>query len=352
MISLKRYMDGEMQAVTEPETAEDDLLGAALSAYSAAMGAMGSCSLDACPGIGNGLKQRMSELSAGLSAAMGLEALRATDRGVQEGLQEWGRDAARHFLARAAEAKNLLLAMARTGEAVGARDQRYAKQMKEVTVRLQEIASLEDLSQIRGLLETRAAELKSSIERMTAEGLAVVDELKKQVRAYQIKLEEAEELASRDALTGVRNRLCLESLLENRIASGIPFCVAMIDLDDFKKVNDSYGHLAGDELLKQFAAELRSASRSTDVIGRWGGDEFLIFLDGGISEAEARVKRLQKWVCGDYTLRGREGTLKLRLNASIGIAEHRAQETLQMLVSRADAAMYERKAMGRVSPAD
>lgn len=349
MISLKRYLEGEAPVVEEPEASVDGLLEAMLRAYGAAMGAMGNCSLDACPGIGDGLKQRMGGLSAELSAAMGMAALQATDRGVQDGLQEWGRDAARHFRDKAAEVKELLLTMARTGEAVGARDQRCAGQMHEVTARLRKIATLEDLSQIRASIEASAAELRGSIERMTAEGKAAVDDLRKQVATYQARLEEAEELASRDALTGVRNRLCLEPLIESRIALGAAFCVAMIDLDGFKNVNDTHGHLAGDELLKQFAAELRSACRATDVIGRWGGDEFLIVLDCERSEAETRVERLQKWVCGDYTVRGREGTLKLRLDASIGLADHRLGEAQKALLARADAAMYKRKAASRAS---
>jgi diguanylate cyclase (GGDEF)-like protein len=121
----------------------------------------------------------------------------------------------------------------------------------------------------------------------------------------------------------------------------------MIDIDGFKKVNDAHGHLAGDELLKQFATELRSAFRSTDVIARWGGDEFLVLMDCAEEEAGDRVERLRKWVCGDYTLQGRSGTIKLRLDASIGLAGHRSKEPLQTLVARADAAMYAGKAAGR-----
>ena len=347
MISLKRYLEGATPAVAEPELPGDGLLGALLLAYSAALGAMGHCSLDACPGTGDRLKQRMAELNAGLSGAVGVAALQSIDRNVQDELREWGRAAARYFRGRAAEVKELLLVMTQAGEAVGLRSQRYAIQMNEATARLRKIATLEDLTQIRASIEASAAELKISIERMNAEGQAAVEQLKKQVTAYQAKLEEAEEVASRDPLTGVRSRLCLESLIENRIGSGIEFCVAMIDLDGFKKVNDMHGHLAGDALLKQFAAELRSACRTSDVIGRWGGDEFLIVLDCGRSEAESRVERLQKWVCGDYSVRGKEATLNLRLDASIGLADAQPEETMNALIARADAAMYEHKTASR-----
>ncbi|MFP5205135.1 MAG: GGDEF domain-containing protein [Acidobacteriota bacterium] len=344
MISLKKYLDGEApQAEGRESAAPEDILAAALAAYGSALAAAGNYSLDACPGLGDGLKRQLWELRAGLSPAMSRETVGSTDQAVQEQLRDWGQRTARHYRDRAAEVKELLLTMARTGESVSARDQRCSGRMSEVTARLQQIATLDDLSAIRASIEKSAAELRLSIDRMTAEGKAAVEELKKQVSTYHAKLEAAEELASRDVLTGARNRMCIESMMESRAAEEAVFCVAMIDIDGFKKVNDTHGHLVGDELLKQFAVELRSACRSTDAIGRWGGDEFLILLDCRLPEATAQVERLRKWVCGDYTLATKAGPMKQGLNASIGLAERLPQESIQALLARADAAMYERK---------
>jgi diguanylate cyclase (GGDEF)-like protein len=341
MISLKKYLDGELPGKEDRKPAEPaGILPAALAAYGSALAAAGNYSLDACPGLGDGLRQQLEILGGGLSPAMSREAVETTERAVRDQLQAWGRRTARHYRDKAGEVKELLLTMARAGESVNARDRRYAGQMSEVTAQLSQIATLDDLSEIRVSIHKSAAELRSSIERMSAEGKAAVEELRKQVNAYQVKLEAAEEMASRDALTGARNRLWIEAMLEDRIAADTAFCVAMIDVDGFKKVNDSHGHLAGDDLLKQFATELRSASRSTDLIGRWGGDEFLIVLDSGLPEATAQIERLRKWVCGDYTLPTRDGPLRLTLDASIGLAERRPQETLKALLERADASMY------------
>jgi diguanylate cyclase (GGDEF)-like protein len=278
---------------------------------------------------------------------MDCAALAAADTGVQEQLRGWGRNTARHYQQKAGEVKELLIAMARTAESVGARDQRCARQIDEVTSRLKEIATLEDLTEIRASIEKSAAELKVSIERMTAEGKAAFDQLREQVSSYQAKLEAAEEVASRDALTGLCSRLCVENTIEHRIGAGAPFCVAIVDIDGFKKVNDDHGHLTGDELLKQFAGELRSVCRQTDAIGRWGGDEFIILLDGGLPEASAQTDRLRKWVCGNYTLQRTSGALKLRVDASIGLAEHLPDEPMKDLLARADAAMYQCKAASR-----
>ena len=145
----------------------------------------------------------------------------------------------------------------------------------------------------------------------------------------------------------MRSRLCVEHQIERRIEAGTPLCVAIVDIDGFKQVNDEHGHLIGDELLKQFATELRSACRSTDVIGRLGGDEFILVLDCALPEAQAQIDRLRAWVCGNYTVQGNAEPIKLRVDASFGLAERRPEETMKELIDRADAEMYQNKTVYR-----
>jgi diguanylate cyclase (GGDEF)-like protein len=266
---------------------------------------------------------------------------------VQAQLQEWGKRAAQHSQQRTGEIKEILIAMARTAEAVGERDQRCAKQINEVTSQLQRIANLEDLTQIRSLLKRSAAELKTSVDKMAAEGKAAVEDARMQISGYRNKLEKAEQISSCDSLTGLRSRRWVEEMIGRRIERGLGLCVAIIDLNGFKQVNDEHGHLIGDEILKQFAGELKLASRSSDVTGRWGGDEFIIVLEGSMAEAQAQADRLKEWVCGDYTVETKSGPLKLAVVASFGLAEHRAGESMKELLERADGQMYKQKASCR-----
>ncbi len=352
MISLKRYLESQpIDSVAPLVQAEGGLLPAVFDAYGSALMEMGNSSVEACPGMSDELKRNLIELKTGLGAGMSAAALATTDCSAREQIRGWGRGTAKHYQQKACEVKEMLLMMARTAESVGARDQRCAGRMSEVTERLKAIASLDDLTEIRTSIEKSASELKSSIDRMTAEGKAVLDHLKEQVATYQTKLEEAEEIASRDALTGLSSRLYVEGQLEKRMGAQAPFCVAIVDIDRFKKVNDDHGHVTGDDLLKQFSTELRSACRATDVIGRWGGDEFILLFDCALAEAEAQVVRLRKWVCGSYTVLGKTGEVKLRVDASIGLAEREAGEDMKALLARADAAMYEEKAVGRAKVA-
>lgn len=360
MISLKKYLEStsvEPEVAAAPEvrcslTAERETethsaVGQIVAAYRSALREMGSSSVEACPALGQGLKQSLGQLAEKIAPDSSGETVEATQAGVQGQLQDWGQRTAAHYRQKTAEVKELLLVMARMAESVGERDQRCAGQISAVTTRLKTIASLEDLTEIRSSIERSAADLKTSVERMAAEGKQAIAELRAEVSGYQTKLEEAEELASRDALTGLRNRAWVESQLERRIAAGAPLSVAVVDIDEFKRVNDKYGHLVGDELLQKFAAELTSASRKTDLTGRWGGDEFILVLDCGLGVAGPQIERLSAWVCGDYAVGPRSGPMKLKVDASIGLAERGAGETMKDLLARADAAMYVRKLAAR-----
>jgi diguanylate cyclase (GGDEF)-like protein len=352
MISIRKYLEARPEPDVPgpralPRSSERDLAQGLLGAYRSVLGDMGRSGSDACAATGLELVAKFAELSEKLSSEVCLASLAVAETAAHECLQDWGRRTARHYRHKAGEVKEMLLAMARTAESVGERDQRCAHQIDEVTSQLRRIASLDDISQIRISIERSASELKSSIDRISAEGKAVLDALQAKVVTFQAKLDEAEQIASCDALTHLRSRLWVESQLEQRIAATAPFCIAILDIDGFKSVNDSYGHVLGDELLRQFSTELRSACRSSDIVGRWGGDEFLIVLDCTLANAEAQIERVRAWVCGNYPVQGSAGPAKVRVDVSIGLAEFQAPETLEQLLERADGVMYEHKSAAK-----
>ena len=159
-------------------------------------------------------------------------------------------------------------------------------------------------------------------------------------------------LASHDALTGLPNRVLLDDRLSQAIAhanrDGHGFAVAMFDLDRFKIVNDSFGHRAGDELLKEVAHRLAGIARSTDTVGRLGGDEFLFIMVrvAKAEEAELVARRAVESLRGTIRLRG--VNVDIHTSASIGIAMFPNDgQTVETLIANADAAMYCAKQRGR-----
>lgn len=162
-------------------------------------------------------------------------------------------------------------------------------------------------------------------------------------------LEQVRQLASHDELTGVLNRRALISALERERSraerSAAPFGIAMIDLDHFKGINDSYGHAVGDEVLKAFAAAVRDTMRVTDVFGRYGGEEFLLILVGtGPAAALEAVERIREAVAArDW----RALTPGRPVTISAGIANFSKGDSVEQLLHRADAGLYQAKAAGR-----
>ena len=325
------------------EANQEELLRGTLRAYRAALEAMGNSGVQACPPAGAQLQLGLWNLQRQLGDQATPHLVQETEGLVAAELQQWGARSAEYYKGKTEEFKEIMIIMAHTAEAVGDRDQRYSTQFTEFTTRLQTLASMDDLTRIRASLVSSANELQAGVNQMAQEGEAVVTQMRGELHQYQVKLEEAERLASVDSLTGLQNRRRIEAVLELRVEQRRAFSVMIFDLNGFKQVNDTYGHMAGDEVLKQFATELRGAFRPLDDVGRWGGDEFIVVLDCGLEDARQHVERVRKWVFGDYTVRGDGTPRKLPVDASVGVAAWRKGETIAEMFARADADMYQQK---------
>ena len=171
MISIRKYLDGVQRVNPVPNhrasATAKNLAAVALRGYVSALQEMGRCGADVCPALGHELYESLSRVAEDLSRADCAESVAVVDQSVRGLLEDWGLRSARHYQKKAAEVKDILLVMARTAESVGESDQRCAQQINEVTTKLKGIADLDDLTQIRASIEKSAADLKSSIARLT-----------------------------------------------------------------------------------------------------------------------------------------------------------------------------------------
>jgi diguanylate cyclase (GGDEF)-like protein len=163
-------------------------------------------------------------------------------------------------------------------------------------------------------------------------------------------MKELENAAYTDPLTGLYNRRHFMELatllLERAKRAGTPCSILIFDLDYFKNVNDSYGHLAGDEVLRVMATKIREIIRSYDVFGRYGGEEFVVLMDSATLDAAAeRAERIRAEV---ESLVIRYANVDIRITCSVGVAETPGgEEDVTRLLERADAALYRAKHDGR-----
>jgi diguanylate cyclase (GGDEF)-like protein len=164
--------------------------------------------------------------------------------------------------------------------------------------------------------------------------------------------ERMRELAFTDSLTGAMSRRAIMDTAERALAQqrrhGGVLTLALLDLDHFKRVNDTYGHPAGDALLRGLVARLRTQIRDGDCIGRYGGEEFLLVLPDLSLDGQNGVERVDSWRHAVAAQPFDIGdAAPLRVTCSIGIASACANETLDSLIARVDAALYRAKAAGR-----
>ncbi|HYI39484.1 MAG TPA: diguanylate cyclase [Allosphingosinicella sp.] len=179
--------------------------------------------------------------------------------------------------------------------------------------------------------------------------VSAIAALRANVRADEATAE-LQRIAATDALTGLWNRRHLLERLEAEAGrsrrNGRPLCVAILDVDHFKRVNDLHGHPAGDEVLRMLGGLLREAVRSSDVVGRMGGEEFAILMPE-TDRAQARLvcERLREMVARSPVRLPSGAALTVTL--STGIALLSGEEASSALISRADVALYDAKAEGR-----
>ncbi len=330
MISLKKYIDAEDRQLAE----------ALLSAWGATLLAAGKSGGRAVPQLAAALQESLDSLRERLSSLPLRDDVATIEKDIEAALVKWGEDAVQSSLENLNQIREMMMAVAASGVAIAERDHRYTHRFKELTERLQSVSKVHDIETMRRSVIDSASEMKACVEQMGTEGERVLSQLRAQVAHYRSELKEYQKRDSTDSLTGLANRQGIEDQMQNRISWSSKFCIAMMDLNGFKRINDGLGHAAGDDLLKQFGAEVQSLLRATDLVGRWGGDEFVLIIDSPIEEATRSLDRVRAWAFGEYEITNGDEKVRVPVTAATGLAEWDGKENVLDLFNRADRLMY------------
>ena len=212
---------------------------------------------------------------------------------------------------------------------------------------------LDDMREIKRQLASEVATLRSTVEEKQKRDERAYAQLNSRVETLQERLAEVEEEASTDSLTRINNRgrfqRTLTRMLDQARQNGTPLSLAMLDVDNFKAINDTHGHPIGDRVLICAAQWLSKGLRQTDFVARYGGEEFAVLLGNAhVGQVEDRLKQILADIAAssyEYELLGKKE--RVRFTLSCGLVDLLPSETEEELVQRADEALYEAKRKGK-----
>ena len=225
----------------------------------------------------------------------------------------------------------------------------------KIEICVEKISKADDIGQLEGVLaevisETRIIQINAQRSRDDLRATKQrVEEADKRINELQGELDKASSLVRHDQLTGALNRRGLEETFEAEVSRAqrrnSPLCVALLDIDNFKKLNDTLGHEAGDGALIHLVTVIRETLRPQDTLARFGGEEFIIILpDTPLDDARKALVRLQRELTKRFFLNDNE---KVLITFSAGLTDYRSDDTQATATKRADEAMYMAKKAGK-----
>ncbi len=226
---------------------------------------------------------------------------------------------------------------------------------KKIETHQETLSGIEDIDELNGVLQNVLEDTRSiglTVQRTREEfneSQAKINSAEEKIQELTSVLEYINEVANEDYLTGTLNRRGMDEALDREFSRAdrhnTDLCIAMMDIDHFKKLNDTLGHNTGDEALAHFAKVIKDVKRTTDVLARYGGEEFIIILPNTEQADGIKViERVQRELTKQFFMHSDE---RVVITFSAGVAQRLEDETPDGIIPRADAALYQAKSSGR-----
>lgn len=285
--------------------------------------------------------QRDALTRPGLSPADSLPVLESVSRAIDQQLRSYGERLSQNACS-ADDLRDVLDALNASIQVILNTGSQQEAAMRGVAGRLTVACESDNVALLRILVRHQSIELSRLADETHRQSLTAADRLRQKVAELSAGLDGARDEARRDVLTGLINRRALEELFREYEGRPALRCLILLDIDRFKSVNDRFGYLAGDELLRQIAARIQSALDPASVAARWGGDEFIVLLEGDLPSGMNLARHLNQQLCASYDLSAGK-TAPVRVQASVGLSEWKLGENAELVLQRADLALKARK---------
>lgn len=232
-------------------------------------------------------------------------------------------------------------------------NQVFNKKIYTQTEKIEKITFLDDIRKIKNVLEIEIEQIRETVNEKQNLDRDHLSQLSQKVDDLNVALEKAKSESMTDGLTGAYNRMAfddrIKSLVERNSIAGTPFSLLLMDIDNFKEINDQYGHPIGDRVLLALVQKCNDVTRNDDFVARFGGDEFAVILLGAsIRNATKKAKQLCKIVSETcYAVNCDETSEELSFSISIGVGAFNKGDTVESVTARADKALYAAKHQGK-----
>jgi len=302
---------------------------------------------------GEGFKTQLADLAEALGSNEEVRRLRPEFERGTTAIGGFARRQKDYVRDRESEFKGIIDVLTKAVVVQDSENRDYNRSILDQSRRLEEITLLDDLKRVKLAIVKEVEQLREAVREKEARDGSKIQKLSQQVAVLKVELQSVRTESERDGLTGILNRRTFDRLLADLTARNTvkeqEVALLMIDIDDFKRVNDQYGHLTGDSVLAAIVNKCRQSTRGEDVLARYGGEEFCVLLPGAsLRNAAKKARQICESIASTrYVLEGMPTKETLGITVSIGVSALRKGDTSAALIERADRALYLAKQSGK-----
>ncbi|MBI9084358.1 MAG: diguanylate cyclase [Desulfobacterales bacterium] len=258
-----------------------------------------------------------------------------------------------YILVREKELREIIDLLTQAMATIDTENRNYNQIVYEQSEKIEKLTHLDDIRKIKQSLSEEVAQMRRTISEKQAQDQSQVESLSNQIQSLNAELAKSRAESLSDGLTATFNRRAFDweviSRVERNSVMRRPFSLLLMDIDDFKKINDIHGHPVGDRVLISMAAKCREYIRGEDFFARYGGEEFALILPGAsLRNAMKKARHICKAVADtSYLTDGSPGGKHLSVTVSIGVTAFTVGDTVEALIHRVDQALYQAKKDGK-----